>query len=115
MNELEKLLLAEALGTQDALLCLRTGTTVDAGCWWHRAPVWLCVTQAELILLAVARRRFLKRVPRQDCSGSLYCHGTGALILAPVKGLETNRLDLSPAQALRVLRVLTKPCNPENE
>jgi len=103
LNEFEKALLAEVSGNREPELCLRTKTRIDAGYWWRRAPIWLCVSQDELILLAVGKRRYVQRVALSECSGSLYCHATGELVLAPVKGLETNRLAVSPAEALRVL------------
>ncbi len=106
MNKLEKVLLLEATGGEEPLLCLKTKTRLDAGRWWWHAPVWLCLTHAELILLAVARRRYLERVALKDCSESTYCAATGQLLLAPVEGLEVSRLNLSPAEALQVLSAL---------
>jgi len=106
LNEKEKKLLAEATGGQEPLLCLKTKTRMDAGLWWWRTPVWLCVTNTELILLAVARRRYLERVPLAACSESSYCAATGQLLLAPVEGLEVSRLELSPAESLQVLSAL---------
>jgi len=106
LNEIEKALLGEVTGGVEPLLCLRTNTKVDAGRWWRRTPVWLCVTQDNLILLAVARRRYVQKVPLGECCGSLYCNTTGELILAPAKGLETSRLAMSPADALKVLKAI---------
>jgi hypothetical protein len=99
-------LLLEATGGAELLLCLKTQTRLDAGCWWRRAPVWLCVTKEAVILLAVARRRYVERVLVKTCSESTYCAATGNLILSPVEGLEVSRLALSPAEALQVLRLL---------
>lgn len=106
MNEKEKKLLLEATGGEEPILCLKTKTRIDAGYWWWRTPVWLCVTPAELILLAVARRRYVDRVPVAACSESTYCAATGQLLLAPVEGLEVSRLELSPAESLQVLSAL---------
>jgi hypothetical protein len=106
LNEFEKALLAEVIGDQEPELCLRTKTRIDAGFWWRCAPIWLCVSQDELILLAVGKRRYLQRVALSECSGSLYCHATAELVIAPVKGLETNRLAVSPAEALRFLSMM---------
>jgi hypothetical protein len=108
LNEKEKKLLLEATGGAEPILCLKTKTRIDAGYWWWRTPVWLCVTQAELILLAVARRRYLERTPVKACSESTYCAATGQLLLAPVEGLEVSRLKLSPAETLQVLAVLKR-------
>lgn len=106
MNEIEKALLQEATGGREPKRCLRTQTRLDAGRWWRRTPVWLCVMQEEVIVLAVARRRYLQRARLADCSRSYYCHATGELVLAPVEGLEVSRLALSPAEALQALSVM---------
>lgn len=105
---MEKALLQEVTGGVEPRLCLRTKTSVDAGRWWRRTPVWLCVTQDKLIVLAVASRRYLQHVPLSECCGSLYCNPTGELIIAPAKGLETSRLAMSPADALRALRAIVR-------
>ena len=99
-------MLLEATGGEETLLCLKTKTRMDAGCWWWRTPVWLCVTKEALILLAVARRRYVERVSVKACSESSYCAATGQVLLAPVEGLEVSRLALSPAEALQVLSAL---------
>lgn len=109
MNEKEKTLLSEAAKGETPRLCLRTETRIDAGCWWRRTPVWLCVLSDTVIVMAVARRRYLQRVALADCSRSAYCHATGELILAPAEGLEVSRLALSPAEALRALAALGVP------
>jgi hypothetical protein len=57
----------------------------------------------EVILLAVARRRYLERVACDGLFRKQYCAATGQLLLAPVEGLEVSRLALSPAEALQVL------------
>lgn len=106
MNEVEKALLAEVTGDAEPKLCLCTKTMIDAGRWWRGTQVWLCVLQDELILLAVARRRYVQRVALADCSGSYYFHATGELVIAPAEGIETNRISLSPFDALRVLDAL---------
>ena len=48
-----------------------------------RIPVWLCVVGDELILLAVARRRYFERVSLADCQASHYGHATGELVIEP--------------------------------
>ena len=62
MNPLEQQLLQSETGAAEPRLRVRTGTRVDTGRWWRRSPVWLCATDHELIMLAVARRRFFARV-----------------------------------------------------
>jgi hypothetical protein len=108
LNEKEKALLQEATRGETPLLCLRTKTRIDAGLWWWPTPVWLCVMHDAVILLAVARRRYLERVTLKACAESSYCAATGQLLLAPVEGLEVSRLALSPAEALQVLGVLNR-------
>jgi hypothetical protein len=106
LNAKENKLLLEASGGQEPILCLKTQTRIDAGRWWWPTPVWLCVMHDAVILLAVARRRYLERVTLKECAASMYCHATRELVLSPVEGLEVSRLSLSPAEALQVLRVL---------
>ena len=118
MNELEKQLLREAAGGTEPRLSLRTLARVDAGQWGRRAPLWLCVMEKELVLLAVARRRYLERVPLSACSGSFYCHAAGELVVAPAEGLAFNRIALSAADGLNVLQCLNPkicPQQPENQ
>jgi hypothetical protein len=109
MNELESALLAELTGGAEPRLLLRTRTRIDAGRWWRRTPVWLCVTASELILFAVARRRYSERVPLADCHASHYAHATGELVIDPTEGLRIKRLSLCPREALDALDFLTKP------
>lgn len=103
MNELEKNLLQEAAGASAPKLCLRTKTKVDAGRWGRRAPLWLCIVDDKLVLLAVARRVYVENVPLSECAGSEYCHATGELVIKPVEGLEFDHVAMSPADALKVL------------
>jgi len=106
MNELEQHLLGETIGRTRPDLCLRTGTRIDAGRWWRRNPLWLCATDRELVVLAVARRRYVERVPLAACRESHYAHASGELVIAPAGALRFNRLRLSPRDAVRVLRHL---------
>lgn len=109
MNELEEKLLREETGGAEPKLRIRTGTRIDAGRWWRRTPVWLCVVGDELILLAVARRRYVERVAIADCQASYYSHAVGELMIKPVETLRINRLAMSPSEALSVLDFLTIP------
>jgi hypothetical protein len=106
LNEKEKALLQEAATGETPRLCLQTKTRIDTGCWWRRTPVWLCVMSETVIVLAVARRRYVQRVPLAACAGSYYCHATGELVLAPVESLEIRQLALSPSEALQALAAL---------
>lgn len=106
MNALEKQLLSEETGGAEPLLCVRSRTRIDAGRWWRKTPVWLCIARNQLILLAVARRRYLERVALADCLPSHYCHATGELVIETRAALRFNRLALSPREALTILEVL---------
>jgi hypothetical protein len=108
MNELELKLLREEIGDAEPSLCIRTGTKIDAGLWWRRTPVWLCVVGSELILLAVARRRYFERVSIADCHASHYSHAVGELMIKPAESLRLHRFAVSPAEAIRVLDFLKK-------
>ncbi|HLP78149.1 MAG TPA: hypothetical protein VK327_14675, partial [Candidatus Paceibacterota bacterium] len=107
MNELERMLLAEAAGNAKARLVLRTGTRADTGRWWKPSPVWLCVTNDEAIVLSVSRRRHLERIRIAECGTSSYNHATGELFLAPAESLRFRNLRMKPSDALRVLSLLT--------
>ncbi len=108
MNALEKKLLDEETGGAEPRLCIRTGTRIDAGRWWRRVPIWLCMVGDELLLLAVARRRHVERVRMADCHASHYSHATGELVIEPGDSLRFNRFTLSPREALQVLSFLNK-------
>lgn len=106
MNELESALLEELTGGVEPKLLLRTRTRIDAGRWWRRNPVWLCITDNELILFAVARRRYVERVAIEDCQASYYSHAVGELMIKPVETLRFGSFALSPREALSVLDLL---------
>lgn len=106
MNELEEKLLREETGGVEPRLRIRTGTCIDLGRWWRSTPVWLCVVGDELILLAVARRRYFERIAIVDCHASFYSHATGELMIEPGGRLRFKRFGLSPREALSVLGIL---------
>ena len=108
MTQLESVLLKELTGGAEPKLLLRTRTRIDAGRWWRRTPVWLCITASELILFAVARRRYTERVPLADCQASHYAHSTGELVIEPTESLRIKRLSLTPREALNALDFLKK-------
>jgi hypothetical protein len=107
MNGLESALLQELTGGAERKLLLRTRTRIDAGRWWRKTPVWLCITADELILFAVARRRYTGRAPLADCRSSHYAHATGELVINPTESLRIKRLSLTPREALDALDFLT--------
>ncbi len=103
MTPLETMLLHEACGGREPRLLQRTRTRVDAGRWWRTAPLWLAIDGDDLVLFAVARRKYLERVPLADCHASQYIHSTGQLSIAPTEALRIPQISLSPGEALRVL------------
>ena len=106
MNQREKQLLNEEAGGAEPRLCLRTDQRMDTGRWGRHSPVWLCVMEDALILLAVGRRRYLDRVPLADCRTSHYAHATGELVIEPAETLTCSRLAMPPREALNVLDLL---------
>ena len=103
MNSAERELLnAETDGAEPHLI-LRTDTYVDAGRWLRSTPLWLCVMDDEILVLAASRRCFVEATPIEECRETWYCHTTGELVLAPKEGLEQPRLAMSPVDALKVL------------
>lgn len=93
-------------GIAEPRLCVRSGTRVDTGRWWRRSPVWLCVTDHELIMLAVARRRFFARIALREARASRYHHATGELVIEPGEDLPLQRFQLPPDDALRILHLI---------
>jgi len=118
LNRLEHQLLLQETGSAEPRLCLRSETRIDTGRWWRGSPVWLCVTDDELVSLAVTRRRHFARIPLADCQASHYNHATGELVIKPGESLPLNNFKLSPSDALRILELLntenqelkTEPC-----
>ena len=106
MNGLESALLKELTGGAEPKLLLRTRTRIDAGRWWRLTPVWLCITANELILFAVARRRYTERVLLSDCHDAHYTATTGELVIDSCENLRMKRLTLPPREALNVINFL---------
>ena len=109
MNELEKQLLQEEVGANEPTLVVRTRTTVDAGRWWRRTPLWLCVVGDELLILAVARRRYVAHLALRSRPETHYCHTTGELVIDPNEDLTHARFRVTPRQALALLNAMGIP------
>ena len=109
MNPREQLLLHSVVGDSEPRLCVRSQTRIDTGRWYRRSPLWVCVAGDQLVMLAVARRRYTSTMPVNDCQDSHYCNATGELVIEPGEKLEYNRFKMSPRQALRLLAEM----NPE--
>mgnify|MGYP000058003807 CR=1 FL=1 len=106
MNHLEQQLLRDNVGDAEPRLLLRTKTRVDAGRWWRKTALWLCVMEDELVLLSVSRRRYIERLPISKSEATHYNHSTGELVIEPAEALQHNRCALTPRDALRVLKFL---------
>lgn len=106
MNSLEQQLLLAETGGAEPRLCIRSGTTVDTGRWWRRSPVWLCATDHELVMLAVARRHFIARIALRDIRASRYHHASGALVIEPGGDLPIHHFKLPLHGALRLLNLI---------
>lgn len=106
MNSVESAVLRDEVGESKPRLLIRSRTRVDAGRWWRRTPLHLAVMESELVVFAGARRRYACSIPFEDCSESSYDHGTGELSIAPAEELTFKRIQVSPSDALRVLRII---------
>jgi hypothetical protein len=106
MNELEEQLLREEVGGVEPRLVVRSGTRIDTGRWWRHTPLWLCVMENELLMLAVSRRRYVARASLDACVDSYYCHTTGELVIAPVEEPEFRRFRVTPREALSILNMI---------
>ncbi len=114
MTHQEWQLLREKVGDAEPRLCVRSKARIDAGRWWWRTPVWLCVAADQLVMLAVARRRYIESVPIADCSGTRYDPASGELVVEPGEALQINQFRLGPRDALRILNLLNESHQTKN-
>lgn len=106
MNELEKHLLRETVGETSPTLSIRSRAKIDAGRWWRKTPLWLCVVGNDLVMLAVARRQLAEKITIAECSTSHYNPATGELVIAPAENLRFNHFKVSPREAIQILKIL---------
>lgn len=104
MNKRESHLLSEVTDAARARLCIRTKTRIDVGLWWRPKRAWICVADDQLVMLAVARRRYVARKPLAEIKDSYYCHASGQLVIEPGEDLTFNRFRVTPREALQVLK-----------
>ena len=100
------LLRAETGSDAEPLLCMKSGTRVDAGWWLRRVPIWLCITADRVVVAVAGRRRHVASVPRAACRRSRYDHATGDVVIEPGESLRFDRLAFPPREALRILHLL---------
>lgn len=79
---------------------------MDAGRWWCKAPLWISVVKDDLVVLAIARRRYAEKIAMADCQESHYNPATGELVIAPTEQLRFNRFKVSPREAIQILKIL---------
>ena len=103
MNAIEQELLSDATGGGEPRLVVRSRTRIDTGRWWRPTPLWLCVMDRELVMLAVSRRRYVARRPLAADGGAHYCHTTGEFVIEPGEDLTFNRFRVTPREALALL------------
>jgi hypothetical protein len=106
VNRLERTILKSEIGDAKPRLAVRSKTRVDAGRWWRRTRLWVCVTDHDVVVLVAARRCHIECVPIAQCQGSYYCHTTGQLVINAGEQLRFSRLAMSPVDGLRVLGAL---------
>ena len=106
LNSRERDILNAEIGDVEPRIVVRSETRIDTGRWWSRSPLWVCVTEQDVVVLAATRRSYLQRFPIKFCRDSHYCHVTGELVIEAGEDLRFNRLAMSPTDALRVLESL---------
>jgi hypothetical protein len=108
LNTLEQQLLHAEISDAEPRLCIRSQTRVDTGRWWRPSPVWLCVAEGDLIMFAVARRKYIARISLRDIHASRYHHATGELVIEPGKGLLHDRFRLPLQDAISILNLINQ-------
>lgn len=109
MNKIETQLLLEETGGTEPRLAIRSHAKIDAGRWWRKTPLWLCVAGDDLVILAVARRRHAEKIAIAECPESHYNPATGELVISPAENLRFNRFKTTPREAIRILEILNPP------
>ncbi len=103
MNALEQQLLEQESGSTAPLLTVRTDTRIDVGLWWMQRPIHLCLFDNELLLFAVARRRYHERLALSDCQRAHYSPASGELVIESDPPLRFPRLKMPASTAIQVL------------
>jgi len=109
LTDQEAALLEAELGATPPRLLLRSKARVDTGRWLGKSPIWLCLTETDILLFAANKRRYVQRMPIRDCKDTLYCHTSGALLLQPSDQWRFNTIALPPVDAVEVLQHLHNP------
>ena len=85
---------------------LRSQTKVDTGGWLGDRPIWVSVTEDEILLCAAGKRPFFERVQLQDCTHSHYNPATADVVIAPSEALMCNQLAFHPGEAMALLTAI---------
>ncbi len=115
MNHKELTLLNEMTDGAQPLVRVQSRTRIDTGSWLCKRPVWICVYETELILLAVSRRRFIERFKLSDIADSHYNHMTGEFVIYPVEGLRYDSFRVSAREALEIMQCFKSIPQPSNQ
>lgn len=99
-------LFREEMGDVEPSLVVRTEERIDAGHWWRRNRIWLCVAGGDLVMLALGRRRYFAKLPIPECHESFYNHATGEFVVVPGAGLRFPQISIKPRDALQILKLL---------
>jgi len=111
LNTTEQQLFDEIVEGKTAELVLRTNSYVDAGLWWRKRPLWLCVLPSEILLLAVGRRRFCERIALSDCLDIRYNPSSAELVIEPEEALRFSRLKMPASAALKIISSIQQNSN----
>jgi len=106
--------LHEETGGELPTVSVRSRAKIDAGRWWRKTPVWLCVVGKVLVIFAVARRRYVEKLALAECPDSYYNHATGELVIEPGENLRFNTFKMSAKDAIQLLKVIDKESVFEN-
>ena len=100
MNSKERDILNAEIGdVEPRIEC--SETRIDTGGWWSRTPLWVCVTEQDVVVLAATRRSYLQRFINPAVTVTTAV--TGELVIEAGENLRFRRLAMSPTNALRVL------------
>jgi hypothetical protein len=97
-----------AIGNDEPQLIVRSKTHVDTGGWLWSSPLWVCVTDQNVVVMAASRRHFVHCEPISECQKSFYCHIGGELVILASEEFKFNRLRMSPVRGLSVIEAINK-------
>ena len=108
MDHRSQLLLQEQMGDLIPDICIKTRARIDTGMWGRKSPLWICVVGADLVMLAISRRRYFVRKPISDCASSHYNYAKGEFVVDPGEDLQFHHFPMAPRDALKLLKYFKK-------